>query len=624
MNILFYPKHLLRSLHIALISIVLSSTLFSACSTDITDTKEIISTTKEPISTISLDATIAPTRAGFTSINVPEGTEPVNFTTHSDFRAYIFILSSQGRKAWFELKVKNMKMQNGKVVFKEKLDNIALHWIESKGASTDLVPNSNETWKMCAVGGGGDIDANNHVVFNEGKHLQNNQMKVAFYCGWHTLKVHGKNKVSTQLQFEHLGAFLKVAVTAHQSLRGKYNRNYTVQTNTISPNGYFDFSKNSPIWSSTKQQPKWHSTQQGDYKVHYQGTKQNLSKNHRKDLFLLWGMPYLDKNEQPFITIYNNDANIMVSRLGQYTPFTSSVNIAAPNNQGKTHYLTAQALRLHEALGVAYPIPLARAAKRNVSRDMRIFAKNNYCGDYDSGYFTWKEAKTDACPQGWHLPTYEEWVAAFPYCTDKDIFWDNIDYCGWRNETLRMGTEGNKHAIDADFIQGQCKSQYISVGNGGRTLYAIRFADFQYHNNLNTPYRNLFKCAYRYEALDYNLPTARIRVTARYIGNALTSIKDVANNTYWRTLLPTDVVREFPLSGRFFKQRRWGKLDSHIMDQGTQGYYWTSSAYNRLGLKYHYYPITNDRVQHRRQIRKDEWLTVRPFINVPPTVYIKR
>lgn len=180
-------------------------------------------------------------------------------------------------------------------------------------------------------------------------------------------------------------------------------------------------------------------------------------------------------------------------------------------------------------------MPIEYFAKYNLWEDE--FAKAHRTDQ--CSYYSLDEA-LQVCPDGYHLPTQEEWAGIFPYCKD------NLD---------------DKEGVESVTINGITKDYFAEYKDN----YAIRFKrdpDMQFDNKMLT--------AFRYDVIGTD-STIRLKVTCRYLGEAFKgTIDDIANESFWASNNKNDVVREFPMAGMLFS---WGeKYDVN------KGYYWTASA----------------------------------------------
>lgn len=209
-------------------------------------------------------------------------------------------------------------------------------------------------------------------------------------------------------------------------------------------------------------------------------------------------------------------------------------------------------------------------------------------------------ARKKVCPNGYHLPSIEEWrgiVGEIP-STDR---WKNtgIGYIPFNRsdfmagpvlwdieETIQVGlNEPAKNYLSDYYIVGETKSSTKFV------IYALRFK-----KDDKSATDNKMLTAYRYALLGMQVsasikrlnppppyyllnnyepgPAFRLQVTARYLGEEFQgSINDIANEEYWNNNKASDVTRFFP-----------GGEAPHL-SYTDMGIYWSSSE-DYEGMRY--------------------------------------
>ena len=593
-------------LHIFIIAVIgLISTLL-ACSNQVNTTEEAM-TAKEKssiVATSTIKVTMdmpGATRTGYIDYDVKDNTVP-KATTNSNFRTYALLVSSKGRKAWFEFDwTKVTKNAQNKVSLTARSFVITLNWIDTNNLGTTITKDNSETWKISAITGGAKME-NGRLLFDDamqdenGRSLAKNQKKVALYSKWSTATITNVNSVAGTLLFKPLGVTFQVKIDGRSNLGDSYNRNYVFYSNSISPLGYFDISKNSDSWNTSVTQPKWVSTESRNvYEYRYTPNSSNLSNKAKQDIFLVWGMPNKKYTRRPITTVYSTQSDIIVAKRNLLTPHISYKDYSLADAQGKTFFYNAEATHLVTSPEVNFPIPLGRLAIHNVGTTRKTFAPNDLIST--TGYYSFRdvaENQSSYIPDGYHLPTKDEWTIAFPYIHTKE------------NQEIRMGSLDDFGTVEEYCVLGDLQikynAQYRGLGDG-KTLYAIRFID---DNNPDARYRNKFKSAYRYDFYNYGGNNAAVRIRARYIGEAPITIDEVATEDYWSLNVPSDVERTLPFAGY--------KTAGVVRDKGIMGFYWVDNHKN--SLRKWYSPITNDRIYGIRDMYWSEQLAARPVSNI--------
>jgi len=159
---------------------------------------------------------------------------------------------------------------------------------------------------------------------------------------------------------------------------------------------------------------------------------------------------------------------------------------------------------------------------------------NSHKSDQSSPY-NFNDAKY-VCPNGWHLPTQEEWAGIFSY-----------------NANLQKGEE---EPVSINGIKKRYYSEYKTNSDFPNIQYGIRFK-----RDPKMGFDNRFLSAYRYEYIEDAAGNKQMSVTVRYLGEAFKggSMDDISNEDYWNKNKSDDIVRIFP----FEKQVGW---------------YWTSTS----------------------------------------------
>ena len=183
---------------------------------------------------------------------------------------------------------------------------------------------------------------------------------------------------------------------------------------------------------------------------------------------------------------------------------------------------------------------------------------------------------------GYHLPSQEEWQmiiglanAGLPKATGISI--------SAKDEAL-LGS------LFFDVNQGTTKSDYypgpLNAYHETNIFYGLRFRGHNMNHSTST-----FFSAWRYEVIQNPKdPNGYIYcIRSRYLGPSSTlKIADIANETWWSTQDPNEVVRYLPFAGGYFagvKDKATGDVlipaaenINHPYQVGNWGTYWTSTT----------------------------------------------
>lgn len=622
------PKPALNTLLVGVLGFIIYA--LGSCTSD-----EVVILTNEASDISIINYTFeSRTRGGYIDLNVRDKQKPFT-TSASSIHAYTFLKSSLGRKAWFEAKTTISNSSNGNYKIQPIGDNIQLHWIDDRGLDHKLHPNTGETWQGCCIMGGGTLDPNTlRLSFDdERKGLKANQIKMANFSPWTDVRIKKEDAISLDIAFERLGIVFQVKIDADKSVikDNNYAHDFKVFNNMISPYGYFDFSANADVYNNSSE-PTWISTASKDgYTFSYNPKTQNVSDKEGQDLFVLWGMPMKRKDGAAgLLTITSSDKDLVVINMADYEGNTNGAtqsvytvgerqpykDYSLPQKQKKTYLLSRVLTRLGGVANVNYPIPLARFSEYNVALDNRRFADDHIISN--QGYFSQPRAK-EIVPDGYHLPLVEEFTAAFPYSFDlsNSLVWEELEEAGTRTEIARMGNGRNVEGKDNDYIQQKFFATY-HYDKTSNILYAIRFVGLDFSTD---PLNNVFRCAYRYEFLDIKNPEhARVKITVRYLGTRqLIDRALLMSSEYWAMPNGTDVVRYFPLGGRYSIPGRAHNGQEGYVDRGDVGNYWTSSISKNGARTWPYYiPITYDKIDFVHSQEPGNQNMVRPVVNAKP------
>jgi uncharacterized protein (TIGR02145 family) len=159
----------------------------------------------------------------------------------------------------------------------------------------------------------------------------------------------------------------------------------------------------------------------------------------------------------------------------------------------------------------------------------------------NTSLYTFDEA-CQVCPEGWHLPTQEEWAGLFPYAPELDMVNEKIS------------------------VNGVTKSYFSKYADKNGIRYAIRFM-----RDPDMATDNKLLQAYRYETVgSTENGNLRLKITVRYLGRSFKgSIDDIANEGWWNANREQDAVREFPYLPT--------TIDASQKSNADKGNYWTSS-----------------------------------------------
>lgn len=175
---------------------------------------------------------------------------------------------------------------------------------------------------------------------------------------------------------------------------------------------------------------------------------------------------------------------------------------------------------------------------------------------YEYGwYYIWNDAVSLNYPEGWHLPTLEEWRGILPdygYIKFSSTL-DNLDI----SETASVGGEIVNFTSD-----------YRSTG--GDSAYAIR-----YKNEKNDM---LSAWLYEYFTIpdgEPNSGTFALKITVRYLGpdQKDVTIDTISDNAWWSSDNSGDIVRIFPAIGFRNEKGTSGEVGTYTIGKG--GNYWS-------------------------------------------------
>lgn len=235
-------------------------------------------------------------------------------------------------------------------------------------------------------------------------------------------------------------------------------------------------------------------------------------------------------------------------------------------------------------------IPLMYMAEYNLSRP-KVFASSHSVAEADNYYIgpnTVPQTSTYV-PDGYHLPSREEWLSVFPGNSDapgyapshESVAHNSVQYLYDVPETIQVG--GKK-------IEGYSDYNNMSIygGYAGLSTYALRFKGKLENGKRD----NCNLVAYRYRYLSkgrwangtYESYNKYLEITCRYLGNSFKGdINTISNDEFWNANKEHDVVRHLPFSGQSEALIRQHKPSlGHVGHQGSgqhdkQFFYWTST-----------------------------------------------
>ncbi len=173
----------------------------------------------------------------------------------------------------------------------------------------------------------------------------------------------------------------------------------------------------------------------------------------------------------------------------------------------------------------------------------------------------------DPCPEGWHIPTDNEFIGAFPldpYSVDSPISF-KMKFTTSIDEKIDFMGDGKITECKSVFVpwfeKEECNDNHLKFA-------AIRFK--------GTPYRSV----YRYELITRTDGNRYVRVTARPITSDHESaisndqFDGYASDAFWSRNTKHDVSRVFPLGGVLCTYRR----NVTLLNPQMQVRYWVSNA----------------------------------------------
>ena len=222
-------------------------------------------------------------------------------------------------------------------------------------------------------------------------------------------------------------------------------------------------------------------------------------------------------------------------------------------------------------------VPLARMAKSNLAHPKSVYNEipidqltftNDLEPNLGKGRFKQQElqilVEAGKAPEGYHIPSIEEFGAALPYVSkkcdpdwtenQKDLEGSNL---GFKKDGLGPQLDGYfKEWLQLKDLQGfSAPSLYNSIyktvidGNS-KVIYAIRFEHVRSTGNKDLT-GNRYRCAYRFvihtednnNGCNVDGRGRRLAITARWLGNLPITIGEIANPEYWNKNNTNDVVR---------------------------------------------------------------------------------
>ena len=237
---------------------------------------------------------------------------------------------------------------------------------------------------------------------------------------------------------------------------------------------------------------------------------------------------------------------------------------------------------------------LNAVAEYNIDITGTKFTDTHSNAEGHTGYFSWAEAKALKMPDGYHLPTVNEWFSILGVDEmTMDVF-TNISFeqdDAKKDVSLEVQIPGQTKKMD-------CK-QDIKHVSADQATYMIRYKD-------NDTYRS----AWRYSWVDGPISGQKVlKIESVPVKDNLTI--DKLNKDYFALPKVSKYVKTIylPATGDGYNQNGSGSGNS----RGSDGYYWSatkSSLDNHFGINFHSaHAILNT---HSKRYR----LAVRPFRNL--------
>lgn len=268
------------------------------------------------------------------------------------------------------------------------------------------------------------------------------------------------------------------------------------------------------------------------------------------------------ENKKVQWSVDETDLAAIDKETGMFTPVASGVVTVTVTAVDAGGVKASCQVTITAPLVPARPrLPFDYVAAFNITPE-KTFATTHHNGA--SGWFTWEDAKA-ACPQGYHIPSREEWCGIFS-CTTRVTKYDGKSS---KRDAFEQITIGNlKATYSADY-----QSDVDGIG------YALKLKKgVKDHEKEGFPAAkdNSLLTAYRYERIgNFTVgdETSHIKITMRYLGEKFEGdIMTVSTEDFWKSNAEEDMVLLFDLCGK--------NTSGAISNKGTVGVYWMSTTKN--------------------------------------------
>ncbi|SFG18524.1 hypothetical protein [Prevotella sp. KH2C16] len=411
-------------------------------------------------------------------------------------------------------------------------------------------------YELMAIGGGGTVTGDGKVSFAYDPDIDDevgtngNKIRVPFASKWTDVRISGGMLVG-KLDMKVMGTLICIRI-GNTMKRNIHVNNITVITTNMTPEGTFD-----PKATDTDGYAKWERTTiegTNDYHTAFphhvnQDIAASADGEHSTHTIYtyFWGMPVEGNN-----VVQNKSMRISCD---DYKVKRWNVSMEQAKTQKEFSYISAKVgatIRSGKFMRVDMDILRFKTAPEyvgeyNVSPTPKVLATKN--SSLTSGYYlpqTSNENPDAVVPEGYHIPTTEEWLAVFSPSTVSHVL-TFVDFSE-RTAEERILINSEKNTFHSQY-RGK------TLPNGNNIVYAIRF---QKSNTSSAQYPamadNSKRAVYRYELCKKTTadnPTGvTLKITARYIGESQeVTLDQISDESYWNTSNNEDRTVELPACG---------------------------------------------------------------------------
>jgi hypothetical protein len=425
------------------------------------------------------------------------------------------------------------------------------------------------SYELMAVGGGGKLK-DGKVSFAYDEDIEkgyvgenNNKIRVPYTSKWTDVTVKNGNIVGS-LDMEVQGVLMCINIGNYITQEIPIE-NLTITTTNISPDGYFD-----PTKEDDNGYPKWErykieGTTDSYHTVFTHRVGQTLPEapgnNERAGETIytyFWGMP-VEGHE--IITTRTNDVGNMTSSLrisaDDYKVKRFNQKIDEANASNTFSYISARnGFKLVSGTFVRvemdvlrFKTPLEYVGGYNVSPRAKELCTVN--SSFTSGYYNTPIVLDDYLkfiPDGYRVPSPDDWYAIVT--TDPSV---TLKFDVANSNTL---TTNENLSLNGEQNNFYCEYFKHKISSEKTIIYALRFKKSS-SGSVKWPAmpNNNKLTAFRYELLKEstsdNPKGWTAKITARFLGESGADVKlqDISNSDYWSKGFSGDKIVELPLCG---------------------------------------------------------------------------